>query len=342
MRGLEAEPATAHRAHHVCSFAEARELWSAELEKRIVDSCRRSGLIGTMCDYHVASGGKRLRALLPVWVCDSLSAQPEDAFDLGAGLELLHNATLVHDDLQDGDVQRRGRPTVWRRWGAGQAINAGDALVFTAMRRIARAPAAPRILPIVCETMVRLIDGQAMDMQLKLPPSDPDRLEPTLDAWLRMAQGKTAALFALCFETGAIAGGADAELVAAAHTFGESLGLLFQVQDDWMDVAGSGRADASAEEAKLSVASFPVLWAYEHAGPTYASALRTIIDGTEATISAAAVEEGVRILDRCGAIDATAKWLRAMQRTVVSNPVAELVPGFMDALLAAMPVISGV
>src|SRR5215831_8065429 len=111
------------------SFEEAQQRWGAELEQRLRESVSATGLVGEMLSYQLASRGKRLRALLPVWGAANLGGRPEDALDVGVGLELLHNATLVHDDLQDGDRYRRGVPTVWHRWGAVQAINAGNALV---------------------------------------------------------------------------------------------------------------------------------------------------------------------------------------------------------------------
>src|SRR5512140_1316553 len=147
------------------TLEDVQRRWMSELEQRILESGCASGLLGEMSAYHLATGGKRLRALLPVWVCGNLGGRPESALDLGAGLELLHNATLIHDDIQDGDTHRRGRATVWHRWGIPQAINAGDALVFRALERIAHAPAGPRVLPVVCGTMVRLIEGQARDLQ---------------------------------------------------------------------------------------------------------------------------------------------------------------------------------
>ena len=97
------------------SFEEIHRRYSSEIERRLRGERATGSLIGEMIEYHLSTGGKRLRALLPVWICENLGGRPDAAVDLGVGLELLHNATLVHDDVQDGDCMRRGQPAVWAR-----------------------------------------------------------------------------------------------------------------------------------------------------------------------------------------------------------------------------------
>ena len=96
-----------------------------------------STLVG-MLSYHMGTGGKRLRALLPLAVADALEAQPAQLVPFGAACELLHNATLVHDDLQDGDEMRRDQEAVWKRYGAAQAINLGDAMLYLTLALVHR------------------------------------------------------------------------------------------------------------------------------------------------------------------------------------------------------------
>ena len=107
------------------SYEEAQLRWGAELERRLHESVSATGLVREMLSYQISCRGKRIRLLLPVWGAANLGGCPEDALDIGVGLELLHNATLAFDDLQDGDLYRRGAPTLWHRWGSAQAINAG-------------------------------------------------------------------------------------------------------------------------------------------------------------------------------------------------------------------------
>lgn len=150
------------------SLDAARERFGAAVESRLEDALRGTGLLPEMTHHHMSSGGKRLRALLPPWVAENLAAGAgEEALDLGVALELLHNATLVHDDVQDGDRERRGRPALWTLYGTAQAINAGDALYFLGMSALARAPAGPRLLASVSAALVRVIEGQVMEFQLQ-------------------------------------------------------------------------------------------------------------------------------------------------------------------------------
>jgi geranylgeranyl pyrophosphate synthase len=292
------------------------------------------GLIGEMVGYHVGTGGKRLRALLPVWVCVNLGSQPEEALDIGAGLELLHNATLVHDDLQDGDRYRRGHPTVWHRWGAAQAINAGDALVFQGIGCILRAPAGRRAADTACRALVRVTEGQAMEFQLQLPPTDPDALRPTDENWRAMAVRKTGALVAACLQAGAIAAGANAATVASAGDYGEALGLLFQVQDDYLDLVGDKGRKAQGSDLMEGKLSFPVIWAYAHAAPADVHAPRRILQCERRERTQAMVEDAIATLERTGALKATAEWLTEARHAALDHPFGRAVPGLVERMLA--------
>jgi geranylgeranyl pyrophosphate synthase len=321
---------------------DVRRSWAEELDRRARKGARAGGLVGEMVAYHVGTGGKRLRALLPVWVCANLGGRPENALDIGAGLELLHNATLVHDDLQDGDRYRRGQPTVWHRWGSAQAINAGDALVFQGIGRILRAPAGQRAAEAVCRAMVRVTEGQTMEFQLQLPAANPDALPPTPANWNAMALRKTGALLGACLQTGAIAAGADAPTVVSAAEYGEALGLLFQVQDDYLDLVGDKGREAPGSDLMEGKLSFPVVWAYAHTAPADVAALRRVLEAERGRKTRAMVEEAIATLTRTGAVAATAEWLMDACRTALGHPFAGVVPGLAEHMLApvahALPV----
>lgn len=304
-----------------------------EIERRVLES-RGSGIIGEMIDYHLGTGGKRIRALLPVWVCHNLGGCAEEAFDLGAGLELLHNATLVHDDIQDGDTHRRGRPTVWHQWGIAQAINAGDALIFEGFMRIARAKAAPRLMEPIAETLVRLVGGQAREFQLQLSREQRWFLEPTSREWERMARGKTGALFSACMRAGAAAAEMDDATLESAARYGEDVGLLFQVQDDYLDLVGDKGRERRGSDLMEGKLSFPVVWAYEHGDPAVVAPLRAILGLKREERTWAMVEDALDALHRSFALDATATWLRAAAKAAAEHPMARTVPGWVERCLA--------
>lgn len=312
---------------------DAHRRWARELENRVCEGARAVGLVGEMIAYHLGTGGKRLRALLPVWACVNLGGRAEDALDIGAGLELLHNATLVHDDLQDGDRFRRGLPTVWHRWGASQAINAGDALVFQGIAGILRAPRGPQAVEVVCSALVRVIEGQTMEFQLQLPAGAPDAILPTEENWKAMAVRKTGALVGACLQAGAIAAGSDAAKGASAGDYGETLGLLFQVQDDYLDLVGDKGRQARGSDLMEGKLSFPIVWAYAHAKPADVEALRRVIRSDREQKTQSMVEDAIATLERTGALAATAAWLMEARLAALHHPFAQAVPGLVERML---------
>ncbi|PKN58289.1 MAG: hypothetical protein CVU56_06505 [Deltaproteobacteria bacterium HGW-Deltaproteobacteria-14] len=314
-------------------LAGIRARYGPEVTRRLEESVGGADFIDSAARYHLATGGKRLRALLPVWVCANLGGDASDALDLGVGLELLHNATLVHDDLQDGDTLRRGQPTVWSRWGAAQAINVGDALFFRGLARVASAPRGLAFVSQALDAMSGVIGGQALEFQLQLPTSDPDHLAPSLASWERMAAGKTAALFAACISAGVFAAGRDDGARVAAGRFGRRVGLLFQVQDDLLDLVGDKGRDQRATDIAEGKISFPVAWAVEHGDVEAVTRLLAIVRAPRAETTPAMVEEALALLHRLGAIDATIAWLRAESAHADADPLAAAVPGFVARLL---------
>ena len=207
---------------------------------------------GVMVQEHLATGGKRLRARLALAACTALGAGP-GARAWAEAVELLHNATLVHDDIQDGDRVRRGQPTTWVRHGVAQAINAGDLMLMLPFTAIAQGdvPAAiqARLSACLAAQAATTVRGQTDELNL-LPAGLTDQ-----ESYDRAVRGKTGGLFGLPVEGAALlAGMTPEEAEALARPFGE-LGLLFQLQDDVLDLYGDkGREQAGADlfEGKIS------------------------------------------------------------------------------------------
>jgi geranylgeranyl diphosphate synthase type I len=202
---------------------------------------------------HLDTGGKRLRARLALSACAALGLSPLHGAPLAAACELLHNATLIHDDLQDGDTMRRGRPAVWARHGAAQAINAGDLLLMLPFLALEHAHCDDgtrwRLTASLARRAARTACGQSLEQCL---------LEQQLlhwDAWELSASGKTGAFFALPFEGAALMAGLDAHAAAAIGDAVLPLGVLFQLQDDILDLYGDkGREQRGNDlrEGKIS------------------------------------------------------------------------------------------
>jgi geranylgeranyl diphosphate synthase, type I len=196
--------------------------------------------------------GKRIRPLL-VLLCASASSRAEgedetwqSALPASAAIELVHNFSLVHDDIQDNSPKRRGRDTAWVKWGAPMAINIGDALFVLSNQAIMDlkekypAETVVQAAEILHNTCLELTRGQFLDMSYE------ERKDLGVEDYWPMIAGKTAALLAACCQIGALLGGADQDGQETYRSFGHYLGLAFQVQDDilgiWGDEALTGKS----------------------------------------------------------------------------------------------------
>ncbi|MBX0296332.1 polyprenyl synthetase family protein [Haloarcula nitratireducens] len=173
---------------------------------------------------HVAlSGGKRVRPTVTVLVCEALGGEPDDALDFGVGIELVHNASLVIDDIIDESEVRRGTPAAWTAFGHGPAIIASDGLLGEAFALFS---ADERAMQTVSEAMVELGEGEATELVAQ-PTNEREYME--------LARRKTGALFRAAAELGAIAADADGYTVEAMGEYAERVGVAFQMRDDVLD-----------------------------------------------------------------------------------------------------------
>lgn len=202
---------------------------------------------------HLATGGKKVRAKLVFSAARALGISWEESLHFAAACEVLHNATLIHDDLQDGDEVRRGQPAVWVRYGAAQAINAGDLLLLLPILMLEDAPLPASIraplMGALSRRSMRAACGQALELDLL------DARLLTWDAYRLSAQGKTGAFFALPVEGVALISGVSS---LEARLIGDAvlpLGVLFQAQDDVLDLYGDkgrGSRGNDFKEGKVS------------------------------------------------------------------------------------------
>lgn len=196
------------------------------------------------------NGGKRIRPILCLLTCQAAGGDWRQALPAAAAIEILHNFSLIHDDIEDASPTRRGRLTVWKIWGVEQAINSGDAMFALAHLALNRlidrgvpAETVVRALRRFDETCVQLTQGQHADMDFET------RSEVSVAEYLTMITGKTAVLISLCTELGALIAGANPETISHYSTFGRDLGLAFQVKDDilgiWGDETHTGKSTAT-------------------------------------------------------------------------------------------------
>ena len=193
--------------------------------------------------------GKRIRPLMVLLTAAACGSDWNSALPAAAAVELVHNFSLVHDDIQDNSPKRRGRDTAWVKWGAPMAINIGDALFVISNQAIIDlkenhpAEIVVKAAEILHNTCLELTRGQFMDMSYE------DRTDLTTDDYWPMVAGKTAALLSACCHLGSLLGGANETKQDSYRSFGHYLGLAFQVQDDilgiWGNEAVTGKSAAS-------------------------------------------------------------------------------------------------
>lgn len=255
--------------------------WTSEIEEALRQAALPTdGLLGRMAAYHMgwleadgtpaaASGGKHVRSNLVCWAAEACGGSAEAAMPAACAVELTHNFTLVHDDVQDRDRLRRGRETVWAVWGEAQAINAGDAISALAVTTLLaprtasseeqarRSQAAAALL----QALIEVIEGQTLDLQHECRPDTPTA------TYLRMIEAKTGALLGASLELGAIVAGASPEISDRLRHAGRLLGIAFQLRDDWLGVWGEPALTGKSRENDLTrrKLTHPIVCAYEAA-----------------------------------------------------------------------------
>jgi geranylgeranyl diphosphate synthase type I len=246
-----------------------------------------------------ARTGKRIRPVFTLLACRAAGGEPFRALPAAAAVEIIHNFSLIHDDIEDGSNTRRGRRTVWSWWGVPQAINAGDgmfALAFLALHRLAhQGVAAERVAQasrILAETCVALCQGQHLDLAFETSP------DVGVEDYMRMIGGKTAALLGCAAHLGAVVAGAPPAAGARYRRVGELLGTAFQIQDDvlgiWGDAAVTGKP--VADDIRSRKKTLPVLYALTRPGAAGLTALHA-----QPALTDVQVEEIKTLLAACGA-----------------------------------------
>jgi geranylgeranyl diphosphate synthase type I len=280
--------------------------------------------------------GKRIRPFLVTLTTAAAGGNWQNAVPAAAAVELLHNFSLIHDDIEDNSDLRRGRPVVWKKWGLAQGINAGDALFtlsFLAMLRLEATTStetafeASRILQTTC---LILTQGQYLDMSFET------REQVTIDEYWTMIGGKTASLLAACTELGALVAGVDDEKRKAYRDFGRGLGLAFQVKDDLLGIWGDAELTGKSAESDLveRKKSLPVLYGLGQGG-AFAErwAAGPIAPEDVPAVAQMLAEDGARAYTQDVADQLTSEAIHAMERAKPVGQAGEALVALANQLL---------
>ena len=253
-------------------------------------------------DSTVPGRGKRLRPLLCALVFEALAGDTRRALPAAAALELLHNFTLIHDDIEDQDPTRHHRPTVWSVWGVPQAINTGDGMYAASRLAVQRLRGrdfpAERILDfasLLDGACVRVCEGQFLDISFET------RTDITAERYRAMVAKKTGALISACAEGAAVLATDDAGIRASLARFGDDYGQAFQAHDDLLGIWGTSERTGKVELNDLTKCkkTLPVVLAFERASPKTRGELAALYEAP-APLPAESVERIRAILDDHG------------------------------------------
>ena len=293
------------------SFTSYRNAVRVEL-KRIVDTCPSP--LSNMLRYHMGwqdehghscnkESGKFIRSTLCLLSCQAVGGDASQVMPAAVAVELTHNFSLIHDDIEDASYERHHRPTVWRLWGEAQAINAGDVmftLAYLALLKLKEKKMADekiissiKMLSLGC---LELCEGQYLDVEYE------NRLDVTIEDYLDMVAKKTGALLAVSTSLGAYLGSEDGKLADYFHVFGRELGIAYQICDDILGVWGREESiGKSASDVSQRKKTLPVVYGLQSSDGEARKRLEKLY--SQKSIEGEGIAEVTKILDQLGARD---------------------------------------
>jgi geranylgeranyl diphosphate synthase type I len=293
------------------SFTSYRDTLRVEISK-VIDSC--PSILRNILRYHMGwqdehgnscsrESGKFIRSTLCLLSCEAVGGDTLQVMPAAAAVELIHNFSLIHDDIEDASEERHHRPTVWKLWGQSQAINAGDAmfnLAYLALLKLKekgitdeKVTSSTKMLSLAC---LELCEGQYLDVEYE------NRLDITTEDYIDMAVRKTAALFAVSASLGAYLGSEDSRLVDFFHLFGKELGIAYQIYDDILGIWGTeesiGKSVGDVSQRKKTL---PVVYGLQNSKDEVRKRLERLY--SQKSIEGKDIAEVTKILDQLGAKD---------------------------------------
>ena len=262
------------------------ERYRTVIEDGLVEALQGTSPPSAILRYHVGledeSGkkvrktGKLLRPSLVLFTAEELGASLNEGLPAALALEMIHNFSLIHDDIQDQDEMRRGRPSVWRRFGIAQGINAGDLLLVKAIDLVQGLPKTAQITKALLTATCEMIEGQVLDVAF-------EGQDVGIESYLTMVEKKTGALIHCAFQLGALAASSPPEVLESVCTMGLEIGKAFQICDDLLGVWGDGEITGKPQgsDIRRKKTSLPVVVAFAQAGEKELEKLRNVYKKTE-------------------------------------------------------------
>ncbi len=296
-------------------LASQAQVFDREIEKVVPRNREPFEVYGVLWDF-LDRGGKRFRPAMAKLSYEAVGGkEAEEAalvVPIGAAIEMFHNFTLIHDDIEDDSDMRRGKPTLHRAYGTPLAINAGDGLFMMVWEALLKSRLPPEKLlaaqRVLSTAFRRVLEGQAVELNWYREK----RFDISEENYFRMVEGKTGALISASCEVGALMGGATAEQLKALKEFGMAVGIAFQIQDDVLNLAGKEEKYGKEIGGDISEGkrSLITIHALTHAPPKERKRLAEILSAR--TKDTKQVSEAISICQNAGSIDYAAERAKKM------------------------------
>lgn len=252
-----------------------------------------------LINYHLSAGGKRVRPALCLLSCEAVGGRAKDALQIAAGLELIHGFSLIHDDIEDRDEIRRGKPTVWKQFGEALAINAGDGIFTKAFQSAIKLKGknSQKALEIFTNAVLEVCEGQALDMGFE------KQKDVSEGDYLEMTSRKTGALIEASCKIGALIGNSPEKEIEALGKYGRKIGIAFQIWDDYIDFASEKTGKTFGLDIKKGKKTLIVCHALARVKGSDREKLLDILEAPVYETTDEMVKEAVQILNKTGSID---------------------------------------
>ncbi len=312
-----------------------KSLYNSELalvdEKIRSVSSNRAALIGQLVAHIITSGGKRLRPVFVILSAKLCGNSSSNYIDMGACVELLHTATLLHDDVVDDSKLRRGRKTANNVWGNTASILVGDFLLAESFLLMSQLGSL-QVIDILSRTSSIITEGEVKQLMHKTD------ITLSFDDYIQIIRGKTAELFAACCSVGAVVSKASAAQVKALEEFGRNLGIAFQIADDTLDYAADEKdlGKKTGDDFREGKPTLPAIHAYSVLGEDERKYMEELFSGPIKSRSAVQLKKLNKLMAQTGSIEysyaKSREYADAARKALDIFPDSEMRQAMLDIL----------
>jgi geranylgeranyl pyrophosphate synthase len=294
-----------------------QEIIEQEIPKYIPTKVKMENFYGAM-HYAIGSGGKRIRPALCIACCQALNGAIEEALPYAIGVELIHNFSLVHDDIEDEDETRRNLPSVWKKYGLAHGVNIGDGLFALSFNAVLQTPVSPKkkilLLDLLTNSIIAIAEGQTTDIDFH------GRDDVSEEEYFDSVTRKTGFLLSAALKGGAIIADAPSKVLEGLEEYGRGIGMAFQIRDDIIDLTkGKGRGGEIGCDIKEGKRSLIAIHSINTSSKNERQELLNILDKPREKTSSNEIHKVINLYNKNGSIEYAQKVGRKLVNTALKG-----------------------